>query len=247
MSSRKSVPDPQKKILYGESGSRCAMCKTKVVKTNEKGSKYQIGVMAHIKGYGKSSARHDPDLTPEQKNKSENLILLCPNCHEEIDTNREDNSVEELQKIKEEHQEWVQDQLKQGMNNVNFAELEVILKHLSNISMDPEENYEVIPPKEKIEKNNLSSKVENLLRLGLIQVNEVKDFINQHPDTDYSERLRNGFVSQYEELKKEGYSDDALFYEMLDFAGNSSGDFNSKAAGLAVLTYFFEQCEVFEK
>ena len=66
-------------------------------------------------------------------------------------------------------------------------------------------------------------------------------------DESFSTRLRAGFVNEYESLKKSGTAGDELFQEMLDFATSGKRDLRSHAAGLAILGYYFEACEVFEK
>ena len=83
--------------------------------------------------------------------------------------------------------------------------------------------------------------------MGMLQVKQVKDYLNKNPDIPFAERLKAGFVNRYMELKNEGLDSDALFYELLNFTSHNPYDFTSSAAGLSVLTYFFELCEVFEK
>lgn len=83
--------------------------------------------------------------------------------------------------------------------------------------------------------------------MGMLQVKQVKDYLNKNPDIQFAERLKAGFANRYMELKNEGLDSDALFYELLNFTSHNPHDFTSSAAGLSVLTYFFELCEVFEK
>lgn len=53
---------------------------------------------------------------------------------------------------------------------------------------------------------------------------------------------------EYERLKNaELMSGDELFNGLLDFASLGATDFKQRAAGLTVLVYLFEKCEVFEK
>ena len=79
-----------------------------------------------------------------------------------------------------------------------------------------------------------------MLKYGL-----VKKYINENPDVNFGDRLREGFVNQYSDLAKL-YESDELFNELWDFACGYSSDFGIKAAGLSVLTYFFQICDVFE-
>lgn len=83
--------------------------------------------------------------------------------------------------------------------------------------------------------------------MGMLGIDQIKEYLNKNPDINFSDRLRNGFVDKYIDLKNEGLDGDDLFYELLNFASINSKDFKIRAAGLKILTYFFEICEVFEK
>ncbi len=72
--------------------------------------------------------------------------------------------------------------------------------------------------------------------------------IDKFPDVEFGERLKQGFVLEYKKLKNDNkLIGDELFDGLLDFASGKSNDFRVRAAGLAVLVYLFEACEVFEK
>jgi len=104
----------------------------------------------------------------------------------------------------------------------------------------------ITPPYDKIKKNELSPVVENLVRMGLARTKLVREYIRRNLDQEFGERLKMGFVEKYNELTKEGIKGDILFDSLLEFASNRSSDFREQAAGLAVLSYFFETCDVFE-
>jgi len=93
----------------------------------------------------------------------------------------------------------------------------------------------------------LSSSTERLITMGLTQVKQVEKFIDDSPDINFGDRLKSGFVSEYEKLKLGGLNGDDLFIALLEFAQGSNNDLKLRAAGLAVLVYLFESCEVFEK
>lgn len=246
--SKKSIPQKEVKLLWGRSGSRCAKCQKDIIRETVEDCDYLIGKMAHIEGENPGSARYNQNMTDKDRNKYENLILLCPNCHDIIDNDPDKYTIDKIKQIKKDHENWVRDSLRTHMPNVSFAELEVIVKHLTSVSI-PESgsSINVIPPEEKIKRNNLSTKVANLITMGMLQVKQVKDYLNKNPDIQFAERLKAGFANRYMELKNEGLDSDALFYELLNFTSHNPHDFTSSAAGLSVLTYFFELCEVFEK
>ena len=77
---------------------------------------------------------------------------------------------------------------------------------------------------------------------------EVETFVTHvaFMDSDFPERLKGGFVEQYNKFREQGIEGDELFNLMHQYASGYSSDFKKQASGLAVLMYFFEKCEVFE-
>ena len=165
-----------------------------------------------------------------------------------IDDQPNTYTVEKLRQIKVEHEHWVIESTKKEDLNVSFAELSVVTKYLVSGEYVPSEFYRLIPPRDKIKKNSLSLEIEKLIMMGMVQVKQVKDFIDKCLDIEFGERLKQGFVVEYERLKnEEGLEGDDLFNGLLDFASGGSNDFKNRAAGLTILVYLFEKCEVFEK
>jgi len=246
--SKKSIPQKEVKLLWGRSGSRCAICQKDIIRETAEDCDYLIGKMAHIEGENPGSARYNQNMTDKDRNKYENLILLCPNCHDIIDNDPNKYTANKIKQSKKDHENWVGDSLRAHMPHVSFAELEIVVKYLTSAPI-PESgsSINVIPPGEKIKRNNLSTEVANSITVGMLQVKLVKDYLNKNPDIQFAERLKAGFTNRYMELKNEGLASDALFYELLNFTSHNPHDFTSTAAGLSVLTYFFELCEVFEK
>jgi hypothetical protein len=64
-------------------------------------------------------------------------------------------------------------------------------------------------------------------------------------DPEFPEKLRAGFGVRYNLLRYDGLQQDALFYGLKNWAAGREPDEPRRAAGLAVLTYLFEVCEVF--
>jgi hypothetical protein len=237
----------QIKLLWGKSFGRCAMCKLKLIKSMEDGKEYSVGKMAHIQGENPGSARYNPNMTDEERSSYDNLILLCPTHHETIDKDEHQYTAEKLKKIKNEHEKWAEDSLRSHVPEITFAELEVIIKYLTSAAIPVEDNLTIVPPKEKMKKNNLSPGIGNLITMGLSQVRLVENYLNKHPDIQFAARLKAEFVSKFIDLKHKDFESDSLFYELLDFASNNSMEFKEKSAGLSVLAYFFERCDVFEE
>lgn len=94
---------PLIKELYAKSGNECAMynCSNKLY-DNEYGAQDNI---CHIESLNKGP-RYNPELTEEELNSIDNLILLCANCHKRIDNlkNESTYTVEFLKKMKKDHE-----------------------------------------------------------------------------------------------------------------------------------------------
>jgi len=243
------VKEREKHIIIAQSGNICAFpeCdQTLVIEQN--GSRSAIvGAAAHIKGENPGAARYDENVTDEERNSSDNLIFLCQNHHKIIDDQPTIYTVEVLMKMKNDHKKWVIENTRKSLPEITFAELEVVTKYLlSNSPTD--DNIEIICPREKIKKNQLSAEVENEIISGMVRISLVKDYINQSIDPEFGERLKQGFVDKYNRLtKEENIRGDDLFDSLLSFALNGSRDFRRRAASLVILVYFFEQCDIFEK
>lgn len=248
MPTNRNISQGTIKVLWGKSGGKCANCRGDIILEKDESNFYHIAKQAHITGLNPGSARYDSDMTDEERNSVNNIILLCPTCHEIIDSDPEEYTVSKLKEIKKEYEEWFDERLTRSMPQVTFAELEVITKYIVSTPLHKsEENLTVVPPGEKIRKNNLSDEIANLITKGMIGVEQVKEYLNKNIDPEFSERLKNGFVEKYLELKTENLSGDEIFFGMLNFASNNSSDFLTRAAALTVLTYYFEICEVFER
>jgi len=243
---KEELPRKDRKLLWGKSHKLCALCKTELIETRQDESDYLIGVEAHIEGEKPNSARYNLNIDTKIKNSYENRILLCPTCHTKIDNDEKYYTVDKLKQNKKEHEQWCDQALKHQMPNITYADLEIILRHMEkNFIKEEDEKLIPIHPKDKIMKNELSEEIADNIKIGLLKFPLVKNFINEFPDINFGDRLRSIFVKKYHEFKKE-HSGDALFYTLWDFASGCTNEFNRRVSGLAVLSYFFQQCDVFE-
>jgi len=247
----RSYSDKTIKLVWGLSAARCCYpdCRVECVAEATKADAAAVlGKIAHIVGHSDNGPRSDPNMSKEERDDYPNLILLCGTHHDLVDGQPNTYTVNDLRTWKADHENWVKDSLADEMPQVGFAELEVTSKALLSKQSDPTSTFTVTPPADKMAKNLLTGRVHLLLQMGLANAREVEHFIQSMADMDpdFPERLKAGFVEQYEELRQQGYEGDALFEGLREFAAGGSRDFRRGAAGLAVLGYLFEKCEVFE-
>jgi len=106
------ISDKNRKILWGKSGNRCAICRrTLVVDATGTDSESVVGDECHIVSSAKGGPRHDPDYSSTETDELPNLMLLCRIHHKMIDDQAEKYSTDILRSIKANHEKWVSHKL----------------------------------------------------------------------------------------------------------------------------------------
>lgn len=176
---------------------------------------------------------------PPQKRKLKKQINEVKNR-----VNEYRNELDSLSKNKHE-----QESLVNAMTTITFRELEMVTQGILCMPISAETNFIVLPPIEKMLKNDLTGVAQSRLMTGVIQARMVSRFVENMINIipDFPERLKAGFVKEYCRLREEGLKGNTLLDALHEFSCNCSTDYDLRAAGLAVLYYLFEKCEVFER
>jgi len=131
------TPKPEViRMLYALSGNQCAFTECQQVLITDKGS--PIADICHIEAANIGGTRYNPAMNDEQRRSFENLILLCPNHHREID-NSEEYTVEKLRDIKRTHEEKFQNNSKEVSESAFLRLMNSIenqLSYLIDLSAD---------------------------------------------------------------------------------------------------------------
>ena len=228
----------------------CSICRCMLSEDTESGDAICHGVHAHIEGENPTAARYNPEMSDKARQHYKNLILLCLNHHDEIDKNPEKYPVSVLIKIKDDHIQFLSNSIMNEIPNLTFAELEVIQKYLANtenVSSNFSIDYDQIAIEHKLKHNQLSGYVKDYIAMGLSNSRLVENFINSFPDPNYSNRLKNIFKDRYSDIRKSDESSEEVFYDLLKFSTRNFQDSKTIAAGVTILAYYFQICEVFEK
>ena len=97
-----------RKLLWGRSGSQCAMCRRALI---EPGTHVDdesiIGEECHIVSAVPGGPRYDPDFAHARVDKYANLLLLCRVHHKLIDDQEIRFTVSYLTNLKASHETWV--------------------------------------------------------------------------------------------------------------------------------------------
>jgi hypothetical protein len=99
-------------------------------------------------------------------------------------------------------------------------------------------------PADKLHRNQLSDSVGTLLRAGMSRSDLVKHYFKLNPLLQ--DQLAESFRRRYHELRMQNQSPDDVFHHLQVFAGGDRiGSPTRQSAVLAVLAFFFEECDIF--
>lgn len=106
------ITDKTRKLLWGKSGNRCAMCRHVLcVDATLEDDESIVGDECHIISKKETGPRYTPSYPNNKLDSYENLILLCRIHHKLIDDQYTTYTAEILKQIKENHEKWVSEQL----------------------------------------------------------------------------------------------------------------------------------------
>jgi len=105
-----AIPLREQRILLQKSGNRCAFPRCQRVLTAEASLPDRpavLGEIAHIVAESPDGPRGASPLPAAERNRYENLILLCNQHHQLVDSQPQTYIVERLLAMKEDHERWV--------------------------------------------------------------------------------------------------------------------------------------------
>ncbi len=132
-----------------------------------------------------------------------------------------------------------------GVETLIMDDLPPVINHLQREDPSPDEVSLKPPSPDKLEKNELSAEASALLSLGRRKEALVDSYFRNHPRPDLGERIAESFRRTYASLRDQGRSPDQIFAHLQQYAG-SGREPKRQGAALAVLSYFFERCDIFE-
>ena len=101
-----------RKLLWGRSGSRCAMCQRELIMPGTPVEDESIvGDECHIVSPVSGGPRHNAEFSREKLNDHANLLLLCKVHHKLVDDQQSEYTASRLAKLKANHEKWVSEQL----------------------------------------------------------------------------------------------------------------------------------------
>lgn len=129
---------------------------------------------------------------------------------------------------------------------VGAAEVRPLLEQIGRL---PAGDADVRPvPAEKLERNMLSPSVEALLVAGMRKSEVVRAYFRRHHDPRYRDEVAEAFRVKYAELRDRRLAPDDVFGLLQAYVtGDGYVAPQDQAASLAILAFFFEECDIFER
>src|SRR5271168_1077160 len=128
--------------------------------------------------------------------------------------------------------------------------VEDVKRLLEHIAIQPEPLTADVRsvPAEKLQYNQLSDAVATLLKAGMARSETVKKYLRGLADQTRYDRVAAAFRERYNQLRAQGLPPNDLFLGLQKFVvGDGFPDPSQQAATLAILAFFFEACEIFER
>lgn len=110
-----SISEKTRKVLWGRSGNRCAICKNEmVIDATAQDDESVVADECHIKSSRPNGPRYDPSYLPDKLESYDNLMLLCRTHHKMVDDQAATFTTDILRQMKSNHEVWVSQRLAEG-------------------------------------------------------------------------------------------------------------------------------------
>ena len=107
-----TISNKTRKLLWGRSGNRCAICKNEIViDSTFQDDESVVADECHIISSQANGPRHDPSYPSDKLDLYENIILLCRTHHKMVDEQASTFTADILRQIKLNHEVWVTQKL----------------------------------------------------------------------------------------------------------------------------------------
>lgn len=104
-----AVSGKTRKALWGRAGNRCTICRCQLSVDSDVGTEGPtiIGEECHIRSRRPAGPRYEADYPQSQLDAYENVVLLCPAHHKEVDEKVGKFTSPVLEALKSDHERWV--------------------------------------------------------------------------------------------------------------------------------------------
>lgn len=237
--------------LISEVNGLCPMCLERLV-TFSDGNRTNLCEAAHI--YPHSPTKEEEYLLrgvprlSEDPESIDNLIMLCPSCHHKFDNPRTLDGYMHLYRLK---QQLLRQNSAKRYYKDHSIETDVIslLNYLETIDISTDLrklSYSVMTVKDKMSKGaslGIQNVVIQNVRDYYIPIREALTQL-EHDTPGKSDLIAKEISLFYSKLKSEGYSQDEIYYTIVDWLDKRTAQ-QFKILTPVLVAYYVQNCEVF--
>lgn len=241
------------KLLWG-GGRVCAFpdCHNRLVQpATAEDDAQAVGIICHIVASSDDGPRGDRNFSEKQRDDVANLILLCPTCHAIVDKQPNTYTADDLRGWKALQESAEAATRANEIAQVTPDELAAVTVGLLATPTGASPDLRPpTPPPAKMRHNELGHITNDLFKQGQLRSHDVARFVADESalDPEFGDRLVAGFRRQYAVLQEQGLAGDDLYVSLANWAaGGLRAGVREQGAGLAVLSYLFALCDVFER
>jgi hypothetical protein len=134
---------------------------------------------------------------------------------------------------------------RRSMLNLGLSDLAPVLDHIARLSPTGDADLRPVPV-DKLQHNRLSTDVAMQLKYGMHRAPLVRKYFHRTPREQ--DKLAASFRMEYSRLREREASPDEIFWALQMFAGGERLSTPTRlSAILAVLAFFFEECDIFDR
>ncbi|MFP2930148.1 ABC-three component system protein [Pyxidicoccus sp. 3LG] len=134
-----------------------------------------------------------------------------------------------------------------GMDSLGIPDLRPILEQVPRLPAPAEADLRPVPP-DKLQRNLLSDHVATLLKAGMRRATLVGRYFDARPNPTERDAIAQAFRVKYEDLRRASVAPDDIFVALQKYVDSAAMvPAHRQEAVLAVLAYFFEECDIFER
>lgn len=135
------------------------------------------------------------------------------------------------------------------VTSITAAEVSVLLEFLAKQnSKDQNDDLELLEISEKLEKNNFSQEVKNLIKICLPMTEDIEGYLAKHPDAEVQEKIADVMIEKYQEFSKVSEDADSIIWQLIQYVQSPKSNSQKHFfAAVGIVAHYFHLCDIFEK
>lgn len=136
----------------------------------------------------------------------------------------------------------------QAMDRLEMPAIREVIEYLASVKAEPSPLAPItIPDPQKLEYNELNEYNQHLLQGGRSKHGKVAQYLKGMTDPAAGNAIAEGFRLKYTACRESGMTPDQIFETLWNFSGGNHFSRPDQQAGVtAVMSHFFDSCDIFE-